>query len=99
MTDDIQLPAAPAESSSEAVVTLRDGATAEGRASISVHLPSGGATGVGVVVAPGGGYRILASDHEGLQMARWLNRQGIAAFVLRYRLAPEFTPSTTRREP
>lgn len=38
-----------------------------------------------VVVCPGGGYGGLA-DHEGSDYAKWLNSQGIAAFVLRYRL-------------
>ena len=38
-----------------------------------------------MVVCPGGGYGGLA-DHEGSDYARWLNSQGIAAFVLRYRL-------------
>jgi acetyl esterase/lipase len=38
-----------------------------------------------IVVCPGGGYGGLA-DHEGSDYAKWLNSQGIAAFVLRYRL-------------
>ncbi len=59
---------------------------------LTVHLPERAASnGAAVIVAPGGGYRILAADHEGLQVARWLNRQGIAAFVLRYRLGPTYT--------
>ncbi len=58
---------------------------------LTVHLPpSEQANGAGVIVNPGGGYRILASDHEGLQVARWLNRAGIAAFVLRYRVGPKY---------
>ena len=61
------------------------------RPRITVHLPAReAATGAGVLVAPGGGYRILAADQEGLQVARWLNRHGIAAFVLRYRVAPRY---------
>lgn len=60
---------------------------------LTVHLPAqGDANGTAVIVNPGGGYRILASDHEGLQVARWLNRHGIAAFVLRYRLGPKYGP-------
>lgn len=43
------------------------------------------ATGAAVVVCPGGGYTGLAS-HEGGDYARFLNEQGIAAFVLKYRL-------------
>ncbi len=42
--------------------------------------------GAAVVICPGGGYRILAIDHEGYQIAEWLNNLGIAAFVLKYRL-------------
>jgi len=45
------------------------------------------ATGAGIVICPGGGYGGLA-DHEGSQYARWLNEQGIAGFVLKYRLGP-----------
>jgi acetyl esterase/lipase len=44
----------------------------------------------GVVVLPGGGYVNLAMDHEGAQIAAWLNSYGIAAFVLRYRLGPQY---------
>ena len=61
------------------------------RPRLTVHLPeSVPSTGAGVIVNPGGGYRKLASDHEGLQVARWLNRRGIAAFVLRYRLGERY---------
>lgn len=44
----------------------------------------------GVVVCPGGGYTHLAMDHEGAQIAAWLNSHGIAAFVLKYRLGPKY---------
>jgi acetyl esterase/lipase len=47
-------------------------------------------TGTAVVVCPGGGYRALAMDHEGVQIARWLNSIGVAAFVLKYRLGPRY---------
>jgi acetyl esterase/lipase len=43
------------------------------------------ATGAGMVICPGGGYAMLA-PHEGEGYAHWLNQQGIAAFVLKYRL-------------
>lgn len=59
---------------------------------LSVHLAKA-SNGCGVIVCPGGGYRSLASDHEGLQVARWLNAQGIHAFVLRYRLGPKYHSS------
>jgi len=46
--------------------------------------------GKAVVVCPGGGYGALAVDHEGKQIAQWLNSQGISAFVLKYRLGPRY---------
>ncbi|MGH9630597.1 MAG: alpha/beta hydrolase [Bryobacteraceae bacterium] len=48
------------------------------------------ATGTGIVVCPGGGYVNLAMDHEGKQIAEWLNNLGISAFVLKYRLGPRY---------
>src|SRR5690242_2717657 len=55
--------------------------------SLTVFLPpSGTATGAAVVIAPGGGYRELVYDAEGKQPAEFLNRLGVAAFVLKYRL-------------
>ena len=63
------------------------------RPSLTVHLPSAEtANGAAVIVNPGGGYQVLASDHEGLQIARDLNRRGVAAFVLQYRLLPDYEP-------
>lgn len=47
-------------------------------------------TGTAVVVCPGGGYRNLAMDHEGKQIAEYLNGIGINAFVLKYRLGPRY---------
>ena len=55
--------------------------------SIDVYLPSRqNATGQAIVVCPGGGYGILAYDWEGTDIAKWLNANGIAAIVLKYRL-------------
>lgn len=48
--------------------------------------PKENATGAAVLICPGGGYKILAIDHEGYQIAEWLNSIGISAFVLKYRL-------------
>lgn len=39
-----------------------------------------------VMICPGGGYGILAWNHEGTEVAEWLNAQGISAFVLKYRV-------------
>jgi acetyl esterase/lipase len=44
------------------------------------------ANGTAVVICPGGGYGILAIDHEGYQVARRFNEMGVTAFVLKYRL-------------
>lgn len=44
-------------------------------------------TGTAVIVAPGGAFRLLAMAHEGHQVAEWLAQRGIAAFLLKYRLA------------
>lgn len=63
---------------------------------LTVHRPSSDNNlGIACIIAPGGGYRILASDHEGLQVAKWLNRNGITAFVLRYRIAPKYHSSVS----
>jgi len=43
-----------------------------------------------VIVAPGGSYSHLASNHEGRQVANWLNALGVTAFVLKYRLGPRY---------
>ncbi|MCS6852805.1 MAG: alpha/beta hydrolase [Gemmataceae bacterium] len=43
-------------------------------------------TGVAVVIAPGGGYNILAWDKEGEEVARWLNGLGVTGVVLKYRV-------------
>ncbi len=56
------------------------------RPTITVYRPaSGKATGIAVVVCPGGGYGGLAMDHEGKQVAVWLNSFGVAGIVLNYR--------------
>jgi acetyl esterase/lipase len=39
-----------------------------------------------VIICPGGGYKILACDHEGKKIAQWLNSIGLNAFILKYRL-------------
>ena len=56
--------------------------------SIEVHLPpSDRATGAAIVVAPGGGHQQLVWGSEGTDIAQWLNGMGVAAFILKYRLA------------
>lgn len=54
---------------------------------IEVYLPNKSiATGQAVMIFPGGGYGILAYDWEGTDFAKWLNAQGIAGIVVKYRL-------------
>lgn len=61
------------------------------RPSLTVHLPPAQrAAATGIVVCPGGGYAKLAMEHEGRQVAEWLNSLGVAAFVLKYRLGPRY---------
>lgn len=56
--------------------------------SITAFLPSHRkATGAAVLVVPGGGHREIWVDHEGYRVAEWLRDHGVAAFVLKYRLA------------
>src|SRR5689334_11643393 len=43
-------------------------------------------TSTAVIICPGGAFHFLAIEHEGTEVARWLNARGVAAFVLRYRL-------------
>jgi acetyl esterase/lipase len=47
-------------------------------------------SGTAIIVAPGGGYTNLASNHEGRQVANLLNAAGVTAFVLKYRLGPRY---------
>ncbi len=67
---------------------------------IAVYLPTrANATGQAVIICPGGGYRILAYDWEGTDMAKWLNANGIAGIVLKYRLPDSATSVVRYRSP
>ena len=86
-------PGSEARSEAEKVVTSASGE----RQVSSIHKPSitpflpakEKATGAAVLVIPGGGHRMLCVDHEGAFVAQWLAAHGIAAFVLKHRLARE----------
>lgn len=53
-----------------------------------VRLPEASKrTGSAIIILPGGGYTILAMDHEGRQYAEWLNERGIAAVIVKYRVS------------
>lgn len=59
--------------------------------SLTVYpAPEGNNIGTAVVVFPGGGYVNLAMNHEGKDIASWLNARGVTALVLKYRLAPRY---------
>lgn len=59
------------------------------KATLTPFLPEKGkANGAAVIVTPGGGYRWLSMGNEGWEVAEALAKQGIAAFVLKYRLFP-----------
>jgi acetyl esterase/lipase len=86
-------PGSEGKAGSERVTT-----SASGELSVSsIHAPSitpylpapDRATGAAILVIPGGGHRLLAITHEGYNVAEWLRDRGIAAFVLKHRLARE----------
>jgi len=67
------------------------GTEAADRPSLAIYpAPAKTANGCGIVVCPGGGYGFLAIDHEGKQIAEWLNSIGVSAFVVSYRIAPRY---------
>lgn len=90
-------PAAPASADPQ-VFRLWEGDAPGAVGSAAADVPTltyyaayGRATsGTAVIVAPGGGYGNLALNHEGRQVANWLNSLGVSAFVLRYRLGPTY---------
>ena len=94
----VQTPQAPLPIKDTQVIPLWSGAAPGALGSedadtptITVYLPRSMAAPVaGVVVCPGGGYQNLASNHEGRQVANFLNSLGVAAFVLKYRLGPRY---------
>src|ERR1700737_3855271 len=56
------------------------------RPTMTVYSPKGKNTGVAVVVFPGCGYKILAIDLEGTEVADWLTSKGITCVLLKYRV-------------
>ena len=57
---------------------------------LTPYVPDAGkATGTAVIICPGGGHSKLCLGHEGYALAEWFRDRGIAAFVLKYRLARE----------
>lgn len=57
--------------------------------SLIAYLPEvSKANGTAMIIAPGGGFHLLSIDNEGRHVAKWCVENGIAAFVLKYRLVP-----------
>jgi acetyl esterase/lipase len=86
-----------AQTPKETVLLWPDGAPGatgsadEDKPSLALYPATGpNKTSTGVIVCPGGGYVHLAMDHEGTQIAVWLNNLGISAYVLKYRLGPKY---------
>lgn len=56
---------------------------------LMAYLPEASkATGTAMIIAPGGGFHLLSIENEGIHVAQWCAENGIAAFVLKYRLVP-----------
>src|SRR4051812_34600691 len=72
---------------------LAVGDSSDNKPHLHVYLaPKEKATGAAAVICPGGGYGHLAMDHEGKQVAEFLNSLGIHGFVLQYRIATKDRP-------
>ena len=64
------------------------------RPTLTVFLPPDSvANGTAVIICPGGGYRALVMEREGVQVAKAFNERGVAVFVLKYRLPCTCTPT------
>lgn len=81
---------APTENGITAAESLeRDGTwlTNVSQADLTIYLPPKEKnTGLAVIICPGGGYAGLAIQKEGSEFAKWLNEEGIAGIVLKYRM-------------
>lgn len=67
------------------------GTEARDRPEIRIYpAPADTSNGATLVICPGGGYGVLATDHEGHQVAKWANSIGVTGVVVKYRLAPQY---------
>lgn len=67
---------------------------------LEVFQPAtGSASNAAVIICPGGGYRILAYEWEGTDIAKWFNAKGVTAFVLKYRLPDAASVITSYEAP
>ncbi len=76
------------------------GDSAADKPHLTVYRPAAGkANGTAVVICPGGGYGFLADDHEGKQVAEYMNGLGVTAFVLKYRIVTKDRPGPLHPAP
>lgn len=84
-------PARPIVPLWEGAVPIAKGETPADRPEIQVWLAKDAKVNTpAILVVPGGGYGGLANNHEGSQIADFLNARGMHAFVLKYRLGPKY---------
>ncbi len=69
------------------------------QASLSYFPASASPGSAGVLILPGGGYGFLAVEHEGRDVAAWLNARGLDAWMLRYSIVEEQRPAPLLRQP
>lgn len=75
--------------SEESITNPSDGITRKRQIvepSLTVFKPKNNTSKASVIICPGGGYHILAWDHEGTSVGEWFAQRGVTAFVLKYRL-------------
>lgn len=91
-----RLPAEPAESVEKKADGIARRANVSNPRLVVYDIPrvDGAAARAAVIVVPGGGFRILADEHEGSDAGRWLNEHGFVSFLVRHR-----TPTATLPQP
>jgi acetyl esterase/lipase len=65
------------------------------RPTLTLYRPKGRNTGAAMLVMPGGGFEVIATDLEGTEICDWLTRLGMTCAVLKYRV-PQAWPGGTR---
>ncbi len=68
--------------SKDAIIRLRNVTVP----TLTIFIPKKNTSNAAVIICPGGGYSILAFNHEGTNIGEWFAERGITAFVLKYRL-------------
>ena len=83
-------PAIPNSISQETWMAFGDDAVVRNvtQPTITPYLPAKASSSAAVIVAPGGGFMLVAIDNEGYQVAKWLADHGVTAFLLKYRVMP-----------